>query len=104
MTEESVKSALSKVTYPGFTKDIVAFGFVKEIKLEGSNVTITVDITSSAPEVAQEITLNATDELKRAGANEVVVNITAPKMPRESSSKGKKHCSASEEFHYGQFR
>ena len=89
MTEEIVKSALSKVTYPGFTKDIVTFGFVKEIKVEGSNVSVTVDITSSAPEVAHQITVEATDELKRAGAGEVIVNITAPKMPRESSSRGK---------------
>ncbi len=89
MTEEIVKSALSKVTYPGFTKDIVTFGFVKEVKIDGNNVAVTVDITSSAPEVAHQITLEATDELKRAGAAEVVVNITAPKMPRESSSKGK---------------
>src|SRR3989339_1199066 len=89
MNEEIVKSALSKVTYPGFTKDIVTFGFVKEIKIEGSNVNVTVDITSSAPEVAHQITVEATDELKRVGASEVVVNITAPKMPRESSSKGK---------------
>lgn len=89
MTEEIVKSALSKVTYPGFTKDIVTFGFVKEIKIEGSKVSVIVDITSSAPEVAHQITVEATDELKRSGASEVVVNITAPKMPRESSSKGK---------------
>lgn len=89
MNEEIVKSALSKVTYPGFTKDIVTFGFVKEIKIDGSNVNVVVDITSSAPEVAHQITIEATDELKRAGASEVVVNITAPKMPRESSSKGK---------------
>jgi ATP-binding protein involved in chromosome partitioning len=29
MTEENVKSALSTVIYPGFSKDIVTFGFVK---------------------------------------------------------------------------
>lgn len=89
MTEEIVKSALSKVTYPGFTKDIVTFGFVKEIKIDGSNVSVIIDITSSAPEVAHQITTEATDELKRAGAGEVVIAIQAPKMPRESSSKGK---------------
>ncbi|MDD5211367.1 MAG: iron-sulfur cluster assembly protein, partial [Sulfuricurvum sp.] len=89
MTEEIVKSALSKVTYPGFTKDIVAFGFVKEIKIEGKNVRVTVDITSSAPEVAHQITTEATDELKLAGASDIVINVQAPKMPRESSSKGK---------------
>lgn len=89
MTEEIVKSALSKVTYPGFTKDIVAFGFVKEIKIEGNNVSVLVDITSSAPEVAHQITTEATDELKLAGCENVVINVQAPKMPRESSSKGK---------------
>ncbi|WP_345972248.1 Mrp/NBP35 family ATP-binding protein [Sulfurimonas diazotrophicus] len=89
MTEEIVKSALSNVTYPGFTKDIVTFGFVKEISVSGSDVSVTVDITSSAPEVAQQITEETTAELKRAGAANVTVNIAAPKMPRESSSKGK---------------
>lgn len=89
MTEEIVRSALSKVTYPGFTKDIVTFGFVKEIKIDGNSVTVTVDITSSAPEVAHQITVEATDALKGAGVQNVVINVTAPKMPRESSSRGK---------------
>ena len=31
----------------------------------------------------------ATKELKAAGASDVAVNINAPKMPRESSSKGR---------------
>jgi len=89
MTEEIVKSALSKVMYPGFTKDIVTFGFVKDIVIDGENVTFTADITSSAPEVAQQIKDDAATELKRAGAANVVCNIKAPVMPRESSSRGK---------------
>ncbi len=89
MTEEIVKSALSKVAYPGFTKDIVTFGFVKDIVINGTDVSCTVDITSSAPEVAQQITDEATTELKRAGATNVTINIKAPVMPRESSSRGK---------------
>jgi ATP-binding protein involved in chromosome partitioning len=89
MTEEIVKSALSKVMYPGFTKDIVTFGFVKDIAINGSDVSVTVDITSSAPEVAQQIKDEATEELKRAGAQNVTINVKAPVMPRESSSRGK---------------
>ncbi len=89
MTEEAVKSALSKVTYPGFTKDIVTFGFVKDIKVNGDDVEVTIDITSSAPEVAQQITQEATEELKRAGAKNVAIHIKAPQMPKESSSRGK---------------
>lgn len=89
MTEEIVKSALGTVTYPGFTKDIVTFGFVKEIRINGNDVVVTVDITSSAPEVAQQITDEATTALKKAGAAGVALSINAPKMPRESSSHGK---------------
>jgi len=89
MTEENVKSALSKVTYPGFTKDIVTFGFVKDIVVNGDDVSVTVDITSSAPEVAQQIKDEATAELMREGAENITINIKAPVMPRETSSHGK---------------
>lgn len=89
MTKEIVESALDKVTYPGFSKSIVAFGFVKDITANGSDVSVTVDITSSAPEVADQIRQEATEALKSAGATGVSINVNAPKMPRESSSKGK---------------
>jgi len=89
MTQELVKSALSKVMYPGFTKDIVAFGFVKEINIHDNDVSFTIDITSSAPEVAQQIKDEAIQELKNIGANKVIINMKTPAMPRESSSKGK---------------
>ncbi|MDD2358086.1 MAG: Mrp/NBP35 family ATP-binding protein [Thiovulaceae bacterium] len=89
MTQENVKTALSKVMYPGFTKDIVTFGFVNNINVNGTAVSLTVDITSSAPEVAAQIKDEATAELKAMGATEININIAAPKMPRESSSRGK---------------
>ena len=90
MTEEIIKNALSTVIYPGFTKDIVTFGFVKSIAIsDNADVTVTIDITSSAPEVAQQIREAATEALRVAGAASATITITAPKMPRESSSKGK---------------
>ena len=89
MTEQIVKDALSIVTYPGFSKDIVSFGFVKNIQIDGTKVAVDVEVTSSAPEVAQQIVEEATAELKTAGASDVSININAPQMPRESSSQGK---------------
>ena len=89
MTEQIVNDALSKVMYPGFTKDIVTFGFVKDIKIDGIDVSFTVDITSSAPEVAGQITDDATKELKAVSAGKVTCTIKSPQMPKESSSKGK---------------
>ena len=89
MTEEIVKSALSKVMYPGFTKDIVTFGFVNNIEITGTDVKFNVEITSSAPEVAQQILDEAKQELEAVGATNVTPIIKAPQMPRESSSQGK---------------
>jgi len=89
MTEEIVKSALSKVMYPGFTKDIVTFGFVNNIVINGSEVSFNVEITSSAPEVAQQIFDDATKELKAVGATAVTPNIKAPQMPKQEGPKKK---------------
>ena len=67
--------------YPGFTEDIVTFGFVNSIEINGNDVSFNVEITSSAPEVAQQITDDAKSELKAVGAGNVTCNIKAPQMP-----------------------
>ncbi len=89
MNEELVKSALSKVLYPGFQKDILSFGFVDKIEVDGSNVTVEVTITSSASEVEEELRRNIDLELSRAGAEKIFIKINKPAMPRETSSRGK---------------
>ena len=89
MTEEIVKSALSKVMYPGFTKDIVTFGFVNNIVINGKNVSFNVEITSSAPEVAQQIFDDCLTELKAVGADNVAPNIKAPAIPQADVPKKK---------------
>ena len=90
MTEEIVKSALSKVMYPGFTKDIVTFGFVNNIVINDNDVSFNVEITSSAPEVAQQIKDDAAAELKAVGCMGAInANVKAPQIPREDSSRGK---------------
>ena len=55
MSIENIKRALENVKYPGFSKSIVDFEFVKDIKLEGNNCTIFLDITSTAKEVEDEL-------------------------------------------------
>lgn len=86
MTNENVLEALKNVTYPGFTKDIVTFGFVKNVEIGGSKVAVVIDITSSADEVKQQLTADATTELKKLGFADIEVHITAPQAPREQSN------------------
>ncbi len=86
MTQENVLEALKNVTYPGFTKDIVTFGFVKDILINGETIGLTIDITSSADEVKAQLRLEATTELNKLGFKDVSINITAPQAPKQMSN------------------
>jgi ATP-binding protein involved in chromosome partitioning len=86
MTQENVLEALKNVTYPGFTKDIVAFGFVKDVLVNGTSVGLTIDITSSADEVKAQLRDEATIELKKLGFEQIQINITAPQAPKQMSN------------------
>ena len=86
MTNEKVLEALKNVTYPGFTKDIVTFGFVKNVEIDGDKVSVVIDITSSADEVKQQLIADSTVELKKLGFSNPEVHIMAPKAPREQSN------------------
>ena len=55
MSIENIKEALKSVKYPGFSKSIIDFGFVKDIKLEANACSILLDITSTAKEVEDEL-------------------------------------------------
>jgi len=89
ITKELVEEKLKLVAYPGFTKSIVDFGFVKNIEVNDDTVSILVDISSSAPEVKKELESEITKQLQLLGANHINIEIKTPVMPRESSSKGK---------------
>jgi len=86
MTQENVLEALKNVTYPGFTKDIVTFGFVKDVLVNGTTVGLTIDITSSADEVKAQLRDEATTELKKLGFEQIQINVTAPQAPKQMSN------------------
>ncbi|HIP18445.1 MAG TPA: iron-sulfur cluster carrier protein ApbC [Sulfurovum sp.] len=86
MTEENVLEALKNVTYPGFTKDIVTFGFVKDVLVNGTTVGLTIDITSSADEVKAQLRDEATKELQKLGFDNININVKAPQAPKQMSN------------------
>ena len=55
LTKDAILAKLKEVKYPGFEKDIVTFGFVKDIDVKESNVYVETEIVSSAKEVAEHI-------------------------------------------------
>ena len=83
MTIEDIKKELSNVQYPGFTKSIVDFGFVKDVQVNGNACAITLDITSSAPEVEEAL---RKDIAAKLSGLEVTLNIKKPEAPKQNSN------------------
>ena len=86
ITEQSIKEALSKVTYPGFTKSIVEFGFVKDIAVEDNKVMVMLDITSSAPEVEAQLKDDIAKEFKVLGVGSAHITVNKPEAPKQQSN------------------
>jgi ATP-binding protein involved in chromosome partitioning len=54
-TQETILQALRAIKYPGYSRDIVSFGIVRDIVIEGPNVRVLLMLTSNAAQVAQQI-------------------------------------------------
>ncbi|MFT5883165.1 MAG: ATP-binding protein involved in chromosome partitioning [Crocinitomicaceae bacterium] len=95
MTEAIIKNALSNVKYPGFSRDIVAFGLVKDIKIDGSDVEVTISIQTKDPKVPETVfkecqdALNGVDGIGTTRVNVDVKNPEAQAGDDQSTTKGK---------------
>jgi ATP-binding protein involved in chromosome partitioning len=79
LSQETILEALKAVKYPGYSRDIVSFGLVKEISVAGDVVTVVMQLTSAHPEIAQHIKTESEHVLKTlAGANQVCVEVKLP--------------------------
>jgi len=87
--KEHIEDKLSQVIYPGFSKNIVDFGFVKEISTREDHIRILLDIPSSAPEIEDQLRSEIEKRISFLGDYTLTLEITTPKMPRITSSQGK---------------
>lgn len=55
LTEDEIRNALKAVKYPGFSRDIISFGLLKEVSTANGAVSVLMELTSSSPEAAQQI-------------------------------------------------
>ena len=86
LTKDAILAKLKEVKYPGFEKDIVTFGFVKDIDIKESNVYVETEIVSSAKEVADELKVNIESAMKALGATRIDVVVKQPKALTEKSN------------------
>ena len=76
LTEAEIKAALTVVKYPGYSRDIVSFGLIKQIVVNNGDVSISMQLTSANAEVAAQIKAESERALKRLpGVNLVRVEV-----------------------------
>jgi len=55
LTPELIRTQLATVKYPGFSRDIVSFGLVKDVRIEGVDVTVQMSLATNDPKIPQTI-------------------------------------------------
>ena len=79
VTQTDIQNALKAVKYPGYSRDIVSFGLVKEISAANGGISVAMQLTSPNPDAAQQIKTEAERVLKTLpGVNHVHVEVRQP--------------------------
>jgi ATP-binding protein involved in chromosome partitioning len=81
ISEDQVKEALKQVKYPGFSRDIVSFGIVKAIRIDGAAVTVQMALATNEPAIPQAIKTESEAALRGVAGVEsarVLIDIHAP--------------------------
>lgn len=75
MSDDKLKALLQQVKYPGFSKDVVAFGLIQNVKAVDKNVELGVKFSSEKEAVRQEILSNIENVLRDGGYEKVSIEI-----------------------------
>lgn len=72
VTEHDLTEALKTVKYPGYSRDIVSFGLVKEIAAKNGAASVVIHLTGAKPEVGQQIKAESERALRAVPGVEMV--------------------------------
>ena len=81
LTESTIIDRLKLVKFPGYSRDIVSFGLVKEVKLSGGDVLVRLAVATSNPAVAEAIKReaeNAVSATPGVTSARIVIDISNP--------------------------
>lgn len=81
---DEIRRVLKNVKYPGFTRDIVSFGIVKDINIQGNKVELSLVLPKSDKRIGTEIEKSIRSVVTSiSGVSDVAIRISArqPKSP-----------------------
>lgn len=82
MDRSEIENALRSVKYPGFSRDIVSFGLVREVVVDANDITVKVEVTTADSSVSERLDADikgALAGLLEAGTISVEVAVNKPK-------------------------
>jgi ATP-binding protein involved in chromosome partitioning len=89
LTQDDIKQALTAVKYPGFSRDIVSFGLVKEMAMANGAISVSLQLTSPNPEAARQIKQESERILKTLpGVTHVHVEVRQPAAGQAAPAAG----------------
>jgi ATP-binding protein involved in chromosome partitioning len=85
-TPQEILEDLKQIKYPGYTRDIVSFGIVRDIEVASAGITVTLAPGGARPEAVREIS-GAVRERVRAltGVEQVEIVVQQPEGPRPAA-------------------
>lgn len=84
ITQDAVLHALRQVREPEIFKDIITLNMVRELKLEGSNIRLTVEMPVPNSQVRDELHEQIVGRLKQIGATDVRVDFKVRSQDQSS--------------------
>ena len=83
ITINKIKSILQNINYPGFRRDIVSFGMVKNISIEGGAINISLQVNSKNEENLILLKNDIKEKLQLNGLDEVNIHFQKSTKPSE---------------------
>lgn len=96
---ENIQAALKRVKFPGFSRDIVSFGLVREIEQTGEDVQVGIEITTGDSAIPEQIAANikaAVGALDGVKDVKVRMEISQPKQQPSPTADASKQPSTSQ--------
>src|SRR5689334_3335444 len=80
VSEDDIKNALKAVKYPGYSRDIVSFGLVKEVAAGNGAISVSMQLTAYNPEAAKQIK-SESEQILRSLPGVTAVHVDVKQQP-----------------------
>ena len=85
--QDLVLNALKAVKYPGYSRDIVSFGLVKQVAADQGAVSVVIQLTGANPQIAQQLKADCEKAVRALpGVQHVHVEVKLPSKQAEAGA------------------